>query len=379
MFDYETLKFIWWILVGVLIIGFALTDGWDFGVLILLPFVAKEDVERRMVINSIGPTWEGNQTWLIAAGGMLFAAWPLAYAAAFSGFYFAMLVLLFSLFLRPVGFDYRSKIPHARWRTIWDWLLFTGGLVPPIIFGVAFGNLLLGVPFQFDGEMRLTYRGGLFDLLNPFGLLAGALSLSMLIMHGAAFLRIKVTGEIAGRAAKALIASALITVLLFAIGGWWIAHGIEGYRIVSIPDLNTMISPLQKTVERVPSGWMANYSTLPWIWAFPAVVFAGALLSILATIKNYTVTALLCTGAAVACVILTAATAMFPFVMPSSLDANSSLTAWDVVATHKSLGIMLWVMIIFLPLIMAYTSWIYRVMRGEVTASNIKEDEHAVY
>nr|MCU0563367.1 cytochrome d ubiquinol oxidase subunit II [Desulfobacterales bacterium] len=154
LFDYFTLKVIWWLFVGVLLIGFAVMDGFDLGVGALLPFVARTDDERRVLINSIGPTWEGNQVWFITGGGAIFAAWPLVYSAAFSGFYWALLLVLFALFFRPVGFEYRSKVADPRWRTAWDWGLFVGGAVPALVFGVAFGNLLQGVPFTYDDMLR---------------------------------------------------------------------------------------------------------------------------------------------------------------------------------------------------------------------------------
>ncbi|CAN5755294.1 cytochrome d ubiquinol oxidase subunit II [soil metagenome] len=379
MFDYETLKIIWWGFVGVLLIGFALMDGFDFGVGILLPFVGKTDVERRIMINTIGPTWEGNQTWFITAGGALFAAWPLAYAAAFSGFYVALMLLLFSLFFRPVGFDYRSKIAAPRWRSSWDWALFIGGFVPPLIFGVAFGNLLLGVPFHYDDTMRLEYIGGFLDLLNPFGLLAGVLSVAMLTMHGAAFLRTKTDGVVAQRAGMGLIIAAVVTVLAFAAGGAWVALGIDGFKIIAMPDANSAFMPVLKTVERARGAWMDNYARWPVMWALPAAGFAGALFCIVFTLAQRAIAAFMCSGLAVTGIILTAGASMFPFVMPSSLDPNSSLTAWDVVASHKSLGIMFWVVVFFLPVIIVYTGWIYRVMRGKVDEAHIQANEHSAY
>ncbi|MCH8618454.1 cytochrome d ubiquinol oxidase subunit II [Undibacterium sp. TS12] len=379
MFDYETLKLIWWAFVGVLIIGFALMDGFDFGVGMLLPFVAKTDMERRIVINSIGPTWEGNQTWFIAAGGALFAAWPLAYAAAFSGFYVALMLLLFSLFFRPVGFDYRSKVQDPRWRSAWDWALFVGGFVPPLIFGIAFGNLLLGVPFHYDASMRLEYVGGILGLLNPFGLLAGILSVAMLLMHGAAFLRSKTEGVVRDRAKPILLAAAITTVCSFVIAGIWVAFGIDGYRIISMPDANTSFMPVMKTVERASGAWLSNYSSAPILWCLPAIGLLTTIFSPVFAYKNRDVVAFLCSGVAVAMVILTAGVSMFPFVMPSSLHPSSSLTAWDVVASHKSLGVMFWVVVIFLPLIMAYTAWIYRVLRGKIGEAHISANEHSAY
>ena len=200
MFDYETLKVIWWLLLGVLLIGFAIMDGFDLGVGMLLPFIARTDTERRVVINTVGPVWEGNQVWLILGGGAIFAAWPALYAASFSGFYLAMLLVLAALILRPVGFKFRSKMPGVAGGSNWDWALFVGGAVPALVFGVAMGNLLKGVPFSFDSELRATYAFGLFDLLNPFALLCGLVSVAMLVTHGAVYLAIKTDGEVAQRA-----------------------------------------------------------------------------------------------------------------------------------------------------------------------------------
>ena len=273
--DYESLKILWWLFVGVLLIGFAVTDGFDMGVGALLPFLGKTDEERRVIINSVGPTWEGNQVWFITAGGATFAAWPLVYATAFSGFYVALILTLFALFFRPVGFDFRSKVEDPRWRNAWDWGLFVGGAVPATVFGVAFGNLLLGVPFHFDPTMQVYYTGSFIALLNPFGLLAGLLSLSMLTMHGAAFLNLKSEGEIQARARAALKLFAIATIVLFAAGGVWIA-GIEGYRVVSMPPADTAFTPLAKTVERAAGAWLTNYTAHPWMAVAPVLSFAGA-------------------------------------------------------------------------------------------------------
>ncbi|MYM31756.1 cytochrome d ubiquinol oxidase subunit II [Duganella sp. CY15W] len=379
LFDYETYKIIWWGFVGVLLIGFALTDGFDFGIGMALPFLGKNDTERRVIINTIGPTWEGNQTWFIAAGGCLFAAWPLVYAAAFSGFYLALMLCLFALFFRPVGFDYRSKIADPRWRSTWDWCLFIGGFVPPLIFGIAFGNLLQGVPFRYDDSMRLEYTGSFLDLLNPFALLAGALSVSMLAMHGATYLHQKTEDVIAHRARKVAFGAALITALLFAAAGIWVASGIDGYRIVAMPDASSSFMPIAKTVQRASGAWLDNYERWPLTLAFPATVFAGSLLVMLFSARRQPLLAFLSSGLTVAAVILTAGAAMFPFVMPSSLAPGSSLTAWDAVASHKSLAVMFWVVVIMLPIVVAYTGWVYRVVSGKVTEQHIRDNEHTAY
>ena len=379
LFDYATYKVIWWCFVGVLLIGFALTDGFDFGVGMSLPFLGKNDAERRVIINTIGPTWEGNQTWFIAAGGCLFAAWPLVYAAAFSGFYIALMLCLFALFFRPVGFDYRSKIADPRWRSAWDWGLFTGGFVPPLIFGVAFGNLLQGVPFAYDDTMRMTYSGDFLGLLNPFGLLAGVLSVAMLAMHGATFLHQKTEGDIARRARSLAIWAAALTMLLFSAAGVWIATGIDGYRIAAMPDVNSSFMPVAKTVLQARGAWLDNYTRYPLTQAFPVAAIAGAALVMLLSARRHTVAAFLASGLSVASIILTAGAAMFPFIMPSSLAPGSSLTAWDAVASHKSLGVMFWVVVVMLPIIVIYTSWVYRVVRGKVTLEHIRDNEHTAY
>lgn len=379
LFDYETYKIIWWCFVGVLLIGFALTDGFDFGVGMSLPFLGRSDTERRVIINTIGATWEGNQTWFIAAGGCLFAAWPLVYAAAFSGFYIALMLCLFALFFRPVGFDYRSKIADPRWRGTWDWCLFVGGLVPPLIFGVAFGNLLQGVPFQYDDTMRLTYSGNFLGLLNPFGLLAGMLSVTMLLMHGATYLGLKTEGVIAARARKVAVGAAALTTVLFAGAGVWIALGIEGFRITAMPEANSAFMPNAKTVVAATGAWLDNYARWPLMQALPVAAFVGAGMVIVFTARRMALAAFLASGLAVASIILTAGAAMFPFIMPSSLAPGSSLTAWDAVASHKSLAVMFWVVVIMLPIVVAYTGWVYRVVRGKVTEAHILENQHTAY
>ncbi len=379
LFDYFTLKIIWWLLVGALLIGFAVLDGFDLGVGALLPFVAKTDDERRVLINSIGPTWEGNQVWFITAGGALFAAWPLVYSAAFSGFYWALLLVLFALFFRPVGFEYRSKVAAPRWRSAWDWGLFVGGAVPALVFGVAFGNLLQGVPFTFDDLLRPYYSGNFFALLNPFALLTGVVSLSMLVMHGAVYLQMRTEGEIARRARRAVRLFGLIFIAAFVLAGVWQAFGIQGYRITATPDPGGVVVPLAKTVEKAAGAWMANYSSHSWMWLAPLLAVGGGLLVLLLSAGGRGGGAFVFSAAALAGTILTAGFAMFPFVMPSSTFPNASLTAYDAVSSHRTLNLMFVAVVIFLPLVLLYTSWVYRVLRGKVTEKRIREETHSVY
>lgn len=378
MFDYSTLKIIWWLLVGVLLVGFAIMDGHDMGVGTLLPFAGRSDIERRTVINTVGAHWEGNQVWFVTAGGALFAAWPLVYATAFSGFYWAMMAALWALFFRPVGFTYRSKIHNATWRSTWDWGLFIGGAVPPLIFGVAFGNLLQGVPFSFDNYLVSTYTGTFWQLLNPFALLAGVVSSAMITMHGGTYLAHRTEGVIQARAIKGTIGAALVLIVAFVAAGIWL-QWIPGYRITSVVDPAALPDPLNKTVVREAGAWMANYGRQPLLWLLPALGVGGAVLASGLLLARRTLTAFVASALAIIGVIGTAGASMFPFIMPSSTLPSASLTAWDSVSTHLTLGIMFWATAILIPLIVVYTSWAYRVMRGKVTEAYIRENDHAAY
>ena len=379
LFDYEFLKLTWWLFVGVLLIGFAVMDGFDMGVAAWLPFLGKTDNERRVIINTVGPVWEGNQTWLITAGGAIFAAWPLVYAAAFSGMYIALLLVLFALFFRPVGFDYRSKLTNTSWRNTWDWALFAGGVIPSLIFGVAFGNLLIGLPFHYDETLRSFYTGSFWELLNPFALLCGVVSLSMLMTHGAIYLQLRSDAEVQARAKKAAKWMGLAFILSFAFAGLWVAYGIDGYVLTSHQDLNAALNPLSKTVSMSRGAWLNNYQDYPWMIVAPVVGFVGMIFALLnAKFKNERL-AFIGSSLSIAGVILTAGFSMFPFVMPSATDPVSSLTIWDAVSSKKTMGIMLVVTLIFLPLILFYTYWVFSVLRGKITVELIQNNSNSMY
>ena len=379
MFDYPTLKIIWWLLVGVLLVGFAIMDGHDMGVGTLLPFVGKNDVERRIVINTVGPHWDGNQVWFITGGGAIFAAWPLVYATAFSGFYWAMLAVLWALFFRPVGFDYRSKIDNPTWRNTWDWGLFVGGAVPPLIFGVAFGNLLQGVPFHFDDHLVSTYTGSFWALLNPFALLCGVVSTAMITFHGAIYLMHRTEDVVYQRARQAMLIFGSLLLLGFSIAGIWLWQGIEGYVISSPVDPAALPNPLAKNVLRATGAWLANYQAYPASIALPVLAYAGILSAMMLAAAGRTLAAFVASALTIVGIIGTAGISLFPYIMPSSTDLRSSLTVWDSVSSQLTLEIMLWATLIFMPLIIVYTSWAYKVMAGKVTAAYIRENEHAAY
>jgi cytochrome bd ubiquinol oxidase subunit II len=363
MIDYDVLKVIWWVLIGALLIGFALTDGFDMGAGMLLPFVGKTDTERRVVINCVGATWEGNQVWFITAGGATFAAWPTVYATAFSGFYVALLLVLFALFFRPVGFEYRGKLPDARWRRAWDWALFAGSAVPALVFGVAFGNLLRGVPFSFDADLRATYTGTFFGFLNPFALLCGLVSVAMLVMHGAAFLHLKASGDVSSRAARVNVWAGCMTAALFGAAGVAVALWLPGFQLAA-----------EGTVSAGHGLWLSNYGKSAWVVMAPLIGVAGALWSALCAARGQRAQAFVASGAAVAGVILTAGASMFPFIMPSSIHASDSLTVWNATSSRLTLQIMFIAVLIFLPIVLLYTTWVYRVMRGPVSTASVEND-----
>lgn len=378
MFDYEMLRLVWWVLVGVLLIGFAITDGFDMGVGALLPFVGKKDVERRVMLNTMGPHWEGNQVWLVTAGGALFAAWPMVYAAAFSGFYIAMILTLMALFFRPVGFKYRSLQEGAQWRTSWDWALFAGSAIPPVIFGVAFGNLLQGVPFSFNQFLMLTYHGNFFGLLNPFGLLAGLVSLFMIVTQGAAWLMMKTEGEVLARSRTAAMIFSLLTLVLFALAGAWVS-GMDGYVIVGAVATDAVTNPLHKEVVVQAGAWMQNYNLYPWMIAAPVLGLVMSLLTALAAKLGKGWMAFLFSSLAIAGIILTAGFSMFPFVMPSSLEPSQSLTMWDATASFNTLKVMTVVAVVFVPTVLAYTIWTYIKMFGRVSNKHIEDNQQSLY
>lgn len=375
--DYESLRVIWWILLGVLLIGFAIMDGFDMGVAICLPFLGKNDLERRLIINAIGPTWEGNQVWFILGGGAIFAAWPALYALSFSGFYYAMLLVLLALILRPVGFKYRSKLPAQKWRNFWDYALFVGGFVPALIFGVAMGNVLQGVPFHFDNTLRAYYTGSFFALLNPFALVCGLLSVSMLTMHGASFLGVKTRDTVQNRAKTVSRVMAIVTIVLFALGGFWINH-MDAYVVQSTLAHDGPSNPLYKQVGMQTAAWLMNYEQHPILYIVPGLGFFGALCVIILN-NRFKKLAFIGSAMSVLGIIATVGISMFPFILPSSSHPSHSLMVWDSSSSMLTLMIMLVATLIFFPIILSYTAWVYRVLRGPVTPDVLTQNQESAY
>ena len=376
MLDYETLRIIWWLLLGIVIAGFAVTDGYDLGALIFLRALPHDDHERAALIETFEPFWEGNQVWLVLGGGATFAAWPLLYAASFSGFYFAMLLVLLALIVRPVGLNVRRKMPGERWQATWDGLLTFSGVVPSLLFGVALGNLFLGVPLRYDASLRMTYDGGLIGLLRPFALLCGLVSLSMLAMHGLAWIVAKAHDELAQRAARWLLYACIAFAVLYGLAGLWLAN-IAGFRLDSPPAVGLPSHPLGKTVS-IGGSWFANGPLGQWAVIMGVVAIAAALACAVLARRGHAWTAFLASSTAVALTVLSVGFAMFPFLMPSTLDPRSSLTVWDASSSRHTLFLMLFATAVLLPIVIGYTAWVFRVMRGRVSLEHVKQS-HGIH
>ena len=373
---YAALQVLWWLLLGVLLTGLAVMVGMDMGVGTILRYVGRNDGERRVALNIIGPHWDGNQVWFILGGGAVFAAFPLIYATAFSGFYVVMLLLLWSMILRPLGFEYRSKLPSARWRNAWDWAMFVSGLVPMVVFGAAIGNLFRGVPFHFSWNLTSTYTGSFLGLLNPFAILCGLLSASMSVFMGAAMVMNGAKDVIFERARTLARIGAALAIVLFAIGGFWV-HGMGGYVLIAGPGAGVPQTPLQQSVALADGAWLANFAAYPALWLLPAVGFAGMLLGLLAASARRSHLAWWLGALGWLGVIGTAGVALFPFLLPSSSVPAQSLTVWNASSSQHTLLWMTGFTAVFVPLILWYTSWAFYVMRGKLDVADVVADEHA--
>lgn len=374
MLDLAALRVIWWVLLGVLFMGFAVMDGFDLGAAALLPFVAKDDTERRIVLNTIGPVWEGNQVWIILGAGAIFAAWPFVYAVAFSGAYLAVLLLLLTMGIsRPVSFKYRSKLPSPAWRAAWDWIVFIGGFCPAVVFGVLVGNIMQGLPFALDADMRMTYSGTLVQLFNPFALFCGVLSLMMLVMHGGLYLAVKTNSPVRDRAIHYARRAAVLVILLFALGGIWAWSSLVGYKVVSEVDPYYYSNPLHKTVITQVGAWVSNYQSFPLGMLLPLTGFLGAIGAYSTARFGNSRVAFVFSALSLIGIIGTFGFSLFPFILPSSTNLASGLLVWDASSSYLTLLVMFFAVIIFLPIILLYTAWVYRVMRGKVSRSTIED------
>ena len=376
MNGYAIAQIVWWLLLGVLLMGLAVMVGMDMGVGASLRYVGRTDTERRVALNIIGPHWDGNQVWFILGGGAIFAAFPLIYATAFSGFYVVMLLLLWTMILRPIGFEYRSRIGNPAWRGAWDWALVVSGAVPMIVFGAAFGNLFRGVPFHFEWNMTSFYTGSFLGLLNPFAVMTGVLSLAMSVMMGSLTVMNGAGGAMAARARGLAQLAGLIAIVLFAIGGLWV-HSMPGYHWVGGPGPGIPQTPLQQTVVTSPGTWFDNFGAHPVLWCVPALGFAGMLGAILAARAKRSHLGWWSGAVAWIGVIGSAGSALFPFMLPSNSDPSLSLTVWNSSSSELTLLWMIGFTAFFVPLILWYTGWAFWVMRGKITPEMVEGDEHA--
>lgn len=379
MFDYETIRLIWWLFIGVVAIAFALTEGFDFGVGTLLPFVGKTDIERRVIINTVGATWEGNQVWLVLLGGAIFAIWPAVYATLFSGLYIAMMLVLFSLFFRPAGFDYRSKIEDPVWRNTWDWCLFIGGTLPPVLLGVLIGNLLTGLPFHLDPDLRPLYDGSFWGLLNPFALLCGVIGLLLTTFHGGLFLKWRTEGVIRERARQAVALLGPILLAAIVLAALWLMLGIDRPEILTMAGKGAPSNPLNKTVAAEGRGWFAHFLDNPWMFGAPIAALGGLLMAWILGRGAFDRDAFIASALGIAGALLTVGFGLFPFLLISTTDPRSSLTVWDASSSRMTLLIAFWITVVFLPIVLLYTRFVYRVIWGSVTEKTVLQDSHTLY
>ncbi len=384
---YTILRLIWWFLLGVLLIGFAIMDGFDLGVASMLHYVGRNDGERRVVINTVGPVWEGNQVWLLLGGGAIFAAFAPLYALSFTGFYPAMLLILAALILRPVGFKFRSKVQDPAWRGFWDIALALGGFVPALVCGVAVGNVILGVPFAMDPTSTTTVlydhsKGHLFYLLfNPngyfvFTLLAGLVSVGMCIMQGGNYLALKTEDVIQERAAQAGRLGGLLALALFVICGIMAATVIKGYVVSNLSEVATW--PSQQfgllEVERKAGSWMNNYAQYPFFILAPVLAILGMLLSFFWNRSKAYGKAFIASSVGIFGIVSTAGTAIFPFLLPSSTSPEDSLLVWNASNSENTLLVMTICAAIFVPIVLLYTAWVYNALRGTITEKDVLSD-----
>ena len=377
IFEYETLKLIWFVLIGVLLLGFAVTGGFDLGVAALIPSLGKNDAERRLLLESIGPTWEGNQVWFITAAGALFAAWPLLYATIFSSLYLPFLLLLLALILRPPGIDFRSKLKSPLWRRTWDYSLFISGFLPIFLFGIAMGNILMGISFYFDNDLRSHPVGGFFSYIKIYTLICGLVSLCILLFHACLFIQSKTEGALSDKSRNSARSFALLFIISFSIAGYWTLNSIQGFEVVSSPSPGESFSPVLKKVITGQGLWAGNYQKYPLGYLIPAVSIGFVLLALLFSTLRRPFIALVSNAIAIAALLISIGFTLFPFILPSVSFPNHSLTIWDAVSSHLTLSWMFWATLLLLPIVLSYSSWAYWVMRGKVTLD--ENEQSGVY
>ncbi|PCI39582.1 MAG: cytochrome d ubiquinol oxidase subunit II [Thiotrichales bacterium] len=369
LFDLTTLQVIWWALIGVVLILYATTSGFDFGVTLLLPFMNRKvkfidnDNERRVLINTVAPTWDGNQVWLIFAGGALLVIWPVVYSSIFSGLYIALMCVLWSFFLRPPGFDYRSKLPSPIWRKMWDIGLFISAFIPVIVFGLLIGNLFVGLPIFFDPiTLRSFYMGNLSDLFNMFGINVAFATMCMFLMHGAAHLNRRTGHELNPMFKRAQQLFGFLFLVFFSLGWLLLYVHVKGYVLVHSPD-QALLHPLSNVVIRKTGMWIHNLVSHPSHLVAPIMVYVFTIVSMLsANNKGRKGFSFWCSALAIASTVITFGVTLFPFIVPSSVLPGQSLTVWNSTSSQYTLMGMLYLTVPMLLIVFAYKIWSYTIL-----------------
>ncbi|OQW75626.1 MAG: cytochrome d ubiquinol oxidase subunit II [Proteobacteria bacterium ST_bin11] len=361
LLDYEMLRLVCWGVLGLFVIGFVLSSGIEIGVSILLPFMNANEPQRAWLVARLAPTSAGNQVWLLAILGVLFAGWPTVYAATFASFHSLLLLTVLSLFVRPLAWYFRASVTREDWLKKWDKALFISGMLPAALLGVMAGNLLKGVPFHLASDMHIAFLGSFSGLFSPFASLVGVTSVALLMMYGALYLQTHTQDAVYQRSKSLAMSSGLVFLVLYALAGGWITH-LEGYHVTTDIMPNGVSNPLTKFVKRGDGLWLDNYEHEPTLWALPALAFIGGIAALVLSRLERAYWALLASAVTVVMVILTMAVSMFPFLAPSNISLNSSLTIWDASASQATLSALLCVTGILLPLMAIATRGLYKLL-----------------
>ncbi len=373
---YAALKLAWWALLGLSVAASAVLMGGDMGVGVLLRVVGRNDLERRTCLNAIGPHWEGNQTWFVFAGGLSFAAFPLLYSTALSALYLPALALLWSMLLRPPGFEYRSKLPHRHWREAWDWAQLAAGALPMMLLGALLGRLLLGVDFDFDQGLRARHGEGSAAWLHPFALLCAALTLALAVLQGACVLMRRCPPPLAERARRAALLAAPCAALLFALLAACLPW-IDGWTLQHHPPHGVAQTPLQQQVAVRAGGWLVRWQQHPPWLLLPLLAMAGMLGAAACAHARRALAAWRLAALAWSAALASFGACLFPFLLPSRVQPAHSLTLWN---SSASLGTLLWMSAfaaVLLPVVVWYSRWCVRVMQGSIHPQDIEHDDHA--
>jgi cytochrome d ubiquinol oxidase subunit II len=378
IFDFPVLQFIWWVLVGAVLIIYSTTAGFDFGVTMLMPFMNRHpkfkdnDAERRLILNTIAPTWDGNQTWLVFAGGALFVIWPAVYGAVFSGLYFLMFTILWAFFLRPPGFDYREKLPSQGWRTTWDWALLISAILPVFSFGLIIGNLFLGLPLAYDPILlRSFYLGTFLGLFHPFAVVCGIAAVFMCLMHGTAYLNRRTEADLKEFFQSLQSKFTIMFLIMMTLAGLMLMH-IPGYILLAMPSQPTL-DPLHNVVAVAPGLWWQSIVLSPFKILPVVLIYLFAILSLSTKRLGSGHLSFWLSGATIAATIILFGATLFPFIVPSSINPAQSLTVWNATSAQYTLMGMFYICLFFLVIIFIYKFWAFSMLWRDKKTLNTKD------